>query len=167
MRNSLSLIPGFTAQVDDLPALRLSPEGIRALPVLTGPRLAVVGRFGPKCRDCRDFESVVTSNGIVTCTNPVHTQPQPQLPMRPTPHERDGRQEPRRSPPARAPRCWSADRRARRHRHHGRHPGPRRQRGAAPRAGGRRGRRPRRRCSRRDRARPSGRLTFPYLDPGG
>lgn len=93
MRNSLSFIPGANVAVDDLPALRLSPEGIRALPVLTGPRLAVVGRIGPKCRDCRDFESVVTRNGVVTCDNPVHAETKLQLPMRPTPHERYGRQD--------------------------------------------------------------------------
>ncbi|WP_328974002.1 hypothetical protein [Streptomyces sp. NBC_00239] len=93
MNQSLSLIPGADITVDDFPALRLSPEGIRALPVLTGPRLAVVGRIGPKCRDCRDFESVVTHTGIVTCDNPVHAETKPQLPMRPTPHERDGRQD--------------------------------------------------------------------------
>ncbi|WP_226966543.1 hypothetical protein [Streptomyces phaeolivaceus] len=94
MRNSLSLLPGVEVKVDDLPALRLSPEGIRALPVVVGPRLAVIGRIGPKCRDCRDFESVVTRNGVVTCDNPVHAETKPQLPMRPTPHERDGRQDP-------------------------------------------------------------------------
>ncbi|MFI7352100.1 hypothetical protein ACIBSR_38340 [Streptomyces sp. NPDC049936] len=93
MNQSRSLIPGFTAQVDDLPALRLSPEGIRALSVLSGPRLAVVGRIGPTCRDCRDFETVVTRTGIVTCDNPVHAETKPQLPLRPTPHERDGRQD--------------------------------------------------------------------------
>lgn len=90
---STSLIPGAEVQVDDLPALRLSPEGIRALPVLAGPRLAVIGRIGPKCRDCRDFERVVTRHGVVTCDNPVHAETKPQLPMRPTPHERDGRQD--------------------------------------------------------------------------
>jgi hypothetical protein len=93
VNQSLSLTPGATVTVDDLPALRLSPEGIRALPVLTGPRLAVVGRIGPKCPDCRDFESVVTRAGIVTCDNPVHAETKPQLPMRPIPHERDGRQD--------------------------------------------------------------------------
>jgi hypothetical protein len=93
VRNSLSLIPGADITVDDVPALCLSPEGIRALPVLAGPRLAVVGRIGPKCRDCRDFESVVTRTGVVTCDNPVHAGDKPQLPMRPTPHERDGRQD--------------------------------------------------------------------------
>lgn len=93
MRNSLSLIPGAEVTVDDLPALCLSPEGIRALPVLAGRRLAVVGWIGPKCRDCRDFESVVTRNGVVTCDNPVHAETKPQLPVRPTPHERDGRQD--------------------------------------------------------------------------
>lgn len=104
MRHSLSLIPGFTVQVDDLPALRPSPEGIPALPVVAGPRLAVAGRLGPKCRDCRDFESVVTSTGVVTCDNRVHAEARPQLPMRPTPHERDGRQ----APPAQPTRPRSA-----------------------------------------------------------
>ncbi|MFD5906543.1 hypothetical protein ACFWHG_34290 [Streptomyces microflavus] len=93
MKHSRSLIPGAMVVVDDLPALDLSPEGIRALSVLAGPRLAVVGRIGPKCRDCRDFESVVTHNGVVTCDNPVHAETQPQLPLRPSPHERDGRQD--------------------------------------------------------------------------
>ena len=93
MRHSLSLIPGADITVDDLPALRLSPEGIRALPVISGPRLAVIGRIGPKCRDCRDFERVVTRTGVVICDNPVHAEANPPLPMRPTPHERDGRQD--------------------------------------------------------------------------
>jgi hypothetical protein len=93
VRNSLSLIPGADITVDDIPALRLSPEGTRALPVLAGPRLAVVGRIGPKCRNCRDFERVVTRNGVVTCDNAVHAEDKPALPMRPTPHERDGRQD--------------------------------------------------------------------------
>ncbi|WP_438297776.1 hypothetical protein [Streptomyces sp. HUAS TT7] len=93
MIQSLSLIPGAEVKVDDLPALCLSPEGDRALSVISGPRLALVGRLGPKCRDCRDFESVVTRTGIVTCDNPVHAETKPQLPMRPTPHERDGRQD--------------------------------------------------------------------------
>ncbi|MFJ2406656.1 hypothetical protein ACIOUE_35755 [Streptomyces xanthochromogenes] len=94
MIQSLSLIPGFTVQVDDLPALRLTPEGIRALPVLAEPRLAVAGHSGPKCRDCRDFESVVTRSGVITCPNLVHAEAKPALPMRPTPHERDGRPDP-------------------------------------------------------------------------
>ncbi|GAA2110654.1 hypothetical protein [Streptomyces synnematoformans] len=100
MSHSLSLIPGIEIEVDDFPAVRLSPEGDRALPVVAGPRLAVVGRIGPKCRECRDFEAVVTRTGIVTCDSPVHatTQPPP-LPIRPTPHERDGRQEPPPVPP--------------------------------------------------------------------
>ncbi|MFD3907878.1 hypothetical protein ACFXOL_10785 [Streptomyces californicus] len=92
MNQSLSLIPGAEVKVDDLPALRLSPEGDRALPVIAGPRLALVGRIGPKCRDCRDFVTVVTRNGVMTCDNPVHAEDKPQLPLRPTPHERDGRQ---------------------------------------------------------------------------
>lgn len=49
-------------------------------------------KFG-KCRDCHGFESVVTRTGVVTCDNPVHAETKPQLPMRPTPHERDGRQD--------------------------------------------------------------------------
>lgn len=101
VRNSLSLLPGVEVKVDDLPALRLSPEGVRVLPLLTGPRLAVVGRIGPRvrCGDCRDFEAVVTRNGVVTCSSPVHATTQPPLPIRPTPHERDGRQEPPQAPP--------------------------------------------------------------------
>ena len=94
MRNSLSLISRADIKVDDMPALRLSPEGVRALPVISGPRLAVAGRIGFRCRDCRDFERVVTRTGVVTCSNSVHAETKPQLPMRPTPHERDGRQEP-------------------------------------------------------------------------
>ncbi|MFD8026136.1 hypothetical protein ACFV6G_37695 [Streptomyces lavendulae] len=101
MNQSLSILPGIDLQVDDLPALRLSPEGERALPVVAGPRrLAVTGFIGAKCRDCRDFESVVTQNGIAVCDNAAHTDAQPPvLPMRPTPHERDGRQpEPQQQP---------------------------------------------------------------------
>lgn len=81
--------------VDDMPALRLSPEGVQALPVIVGPRLAVTGRIGPRCRDCRDFERVVTRAGVAVCDNPVHAKDKdrPQLPTRPIPHERDGRQE--------------------------------------------------------------------------
>ncbi|MGP3691165.1 hypothetical protein ACTVZO_41965 [Streptomyces sp. IBSNAI002] len=100
MNKSLSILPGITLQVDDLPALRLSPEGERALPVVAGPRrLAVTGRIGAQCRDCRDFERVVTRNGIAVCDNDAHTEAKPPvLPMRPTPHERDGRTEPQQQP---------------------------------------------------------------------
>ncbi|MCQ8194674.1 hypothetical protein [Streptomyces rugosispiralis] len=95
MSNSLSLIAGVDIKVDDLPALSLSPEGVRALPVISGPRLAVTGRIGPKwkCGDCRDFERVITRTGVAICTSPVHAADKPKLPMRPTPHERDGRQD--------------------------------------------------------------------------
>ncbi|WP_431776268.1 hypothetical protein [Streptomyces cucumeris] len=94
MSNSLRLFTGIDLTVDDMPALRLSPEGDRALPVIAGPRLAVTGRIGPKwkCRDCRDFERVITRTGVANCTNTVHAETKPPLPMRPTPHERDGRQ---------------------------------------------------------------------------
>ena len=34
VNQSLSILPGIDLQVDDLPALRLSPEGLRALPVV-------------------------------------------------------------------------------------------------------------------------------------
>ncbi|MFI9031147.1 hypothetical protein [Streptomyces sp. NPDC053560] len=104
MSNSLSRYAGFDIEVDDKGALRLSPESIPAQPLISGPRLAVVGRIGPRytCSNCRDFKSVVTRNGVVYCDNPVHNQDKPQLPMRPTPHERDGREpvsEPGRSHP--------------------------------------------------------------------
>ncbi|MFI5987103.1 hypothetical protein ACIBEA_40340 [Streptomyces sp. NPDC051555] len=93
MNQSLSLLPGIDLKVDDLPALRLSPEGERAFPVVAGPRrLAVTGRIGAKCRDCRDFESVITQAGTVLCKSTAHAEPKPALPTRPTPHERDGRQ---------------------------------------------------------------------------
>ncbi|WP_052808981.1 hypothetical protein [Streptomyces natalensis] len=46
----------------------------------------------PTCLDCRDFEAVVTRNGVVTCPNTVHSEAKPPLPLRPQPHERDGRQ---------------------------------------------------------------------------
>ncbi|MBT2469337.1 hypothetical protein J7E97_16000 [Streptomyces sp. ISL-66] len=100
MNQSLSILPGITLQVDDLPALRLSPEGERALSVVAGPRrLAVTGRIGATCRDCRDFESVVTRTGTAVCDNAVHSKAKTPLPMRPTPHERDGRQpEPQQQP---------------------------------------------------------------------
>ncbi|MFJ2922892.1 hypothetical protein [Streptomyces sp. NPDC087307] len=93
MRNSLSFIPGATVTVDDLPALRLSPEGQPALPLISSPPLVVVGRIGVRCSDCRDFERVVTRTGVANCGNPVH-EPRSPLPVRPQPHERDGRQEP-------------------------------------------------------------------------
>ncbi|MEV5348954.1 hypothetical protein [Streptomyces achromogenes] len=93
MSKSLSLSATTVIEVDDLPALRLSPEGTPALPLITGPRLAVIGRIGPKCRTCRDFERVVTRTGTVVCPDSVHAETKPQLPLRPTPHERDGRQD--------------------------------------------------------------------------
>ncbi len=49
-------------------------------------------QFG-KCRDCHGFQRVVTRTGVITCSNSVHAETRPQLPMRPTPHERDGRQD--------------------------------------------------------------------------
>lgn len=66
----------------------------------SGTRLVLVGKKGPafdapaapKCSDCRDFERVVTRDGVAICDNPVHAENKPQLPLRPTPHERDGRQ---------------------------------------------------------------------------
>ncbi|WP_240152299.1 hypothetical protein [Streptomyces mobaraensis] len=91
MRKSRSFIPGITIEVDDLPAVQLSPEGHRALALLSGPRLAVIGRTGPKCCDCRDFERVVTRTGVAVCPSPVHNDSRPPLPTRPMPHERDGR----------------------------------------------------------------------------
>ncbi|MCX4886006.1 hypothetical protein [Streptomyces sp. NBC_00847] len=50
-------------------------------------------KFG-KCRDCHGFERVVTQTGVAICDNPMHAETKPQLPTRPTPHERDGRQNP-------------------------------------------------------------------------
>ncbi|MFF1399404.1 hypothetical protein ACFVZD_37100 [Streptomyces sp. NPDC058287] len=47
--------------------------------------------FG-KCRACHGFDTVTTQTGIAVCANPMHSQDRPALPMRPTPHERDGRQ---------------------------------------------------------------------------
>ncbi|MCX4462424.1 hypothetical protein OOK58_59130 [Streptomyces sp. NBC_01728] len=94
MNKSLSTFLGIDLTVDDKSALRLSPEGTPALPLISGPRLAVVGRIAPRvrCSDCRDFEAVMTRNGVATCPSPAHSETNPQLPMRPTPHERDGRQ---------------------------------------------------------------------------
>lgn len=89
MLHSPSRIGGFTMLVDDKAALRLSPEGIPALPLISGPRLAVIGRLGPECRDCRDFQTVVTRTGRVSC-HCVRSEDKPTLPLRP--HERDGRQ---------------------------------------------------------------------------
>lgn len=100
MRNSLSTLPGIDLTVDDKAGPRLSPEGTVALPLIPGPRLAVIGRIAPRvrCSDCRDFEAVVTHDGLVTCPSPVHNDTRPPLPVRPTPHERDGRQEPQSAP---------------------------------------------------------------------
>ncbi|NMI63136.1 hypothetical protein [Streptomyces sp. RLA2-12] len=94
MNKSLSTFPGIDLTVDDKSALRLSPEGTPALPLISGPRLAVVGRIAPRvrCSDCRDFEAVMTRNGVATCLSPAHSGTNPPLPMRPTLHERDGRQ---------------------------------------------------------------------------
>ncbi|MET9676401.1 hypothetical protein ABZY68_25400 [Streptomyces sp. NPDC006482] len=86
---SRSLIPNARVEVLDLPALR-SPD-FHEQTIVTGPRLALAGRITPVCRDCSNFEHVVTLAGAVTCTNPVHAKDKPKLPMRPTPHERDGR----------------------------------------------------------------------------
>lgn len=96
MRKSLSTFAGIDLTVDDKAALRLSPEGVPALPLISGPRLAVIGRIAPRirCSDCQDFEAVVTRTGLVTCPNPVHSETRPPLPVRPQPHERDGRQDP-------------------------------------------------------------------------
>lgn len=100
MNKSLSLIPVTDSKVDDKAALRLSPEGNPALALIVGPRLAVTGLIGPRCRDCRDFQIVVTRNGIKACRCLARGEVnRPPLPMRPIPHERDGRQEP--SQPAR------------------------------------------------------------------
>ncbi|MFF4607781.1 hypothetical protein ACFY12_34210 [Streptomyces sp. NPDC001339] len=94
MNQSLSLIPATDIKVDDKAALRLSPEGNPALALIVGPRLAVTGLIGPRCRDCRDFQTVVTRNGIENCRCLVLGEvDRPPLPMRPTPHERDGRQD--------------------------------------------------------------------------
>uniref|UniRef100_A0AAU1M5V1 Uncharacterized protein n=1 Tax=Streptomyces sp. NBC_00148 TaxID=2903626 RepID=A0AAU1M5V1_9ACTN len=98
MRNSLSTFPRIDLTVDDKAAVRLSPEGQPALPLISGPRLAVIGRIGVRCSDCRDFEAVVTRNGVVTCPSPVHSESRPPLPVRPQPHERDGRQDQSPSP---------------------------------------------------------------------
>ncbi|MFE5730251.1 hypothetical protein ACFQ7A_04965 [Streptomyces sp. NPDC056528] len=89
-------IPGARVEVHDLPLFQ-SPERLRVPSAVVLPRLAVVGRITRRvCSDCMGFERVVTLAGPVTCSNPVHTEPasKPSLPMRPTPHERDGRQEP-------------------------------------------------------------------------
>ncbi|MGW1043664.1 hypothetical protein [Streptomyces sp. NPDC002547] len=76
------------------------------VPTLNGTFVVAVGKKGPafdapavdapaspSCTDCADFECVVTRTGLVTCDNPVHAETKPQLPLRPTPHERDGRQD--------------------------------------------------------------------------
>ncbi|MFD8621734.1 hypothetical protein [Streptomyces sp. NPDC059513] len=88
MKHPLSTLPRIDLVVDDKAALRLSPEGLPALPLISGPRLAVTGRIAPRirCSDCHDFEAVVTRNGVVTCPSPAHSEARPQ------PHERDGRQ---------------------------------------------------------------------------
>ncbi|WP_105974724.1 hypothetical protein [Streptomyces geranii] len=78
----------------------------------SGTRLILVGKMGPafdapaapNCSDCHDFERVITLAGVAICDNPVHAENRPQLPMRPTPHERDGRQ----NPPAQPTRPRSA-----------------------------------------------------------
>ncbi|MFJ2833616.1 hypothetical protein ACIPC1_39765 [Streptomyces sp. NPDC087263] len=59
MLNSVSRFTGFAINVDDKAALRLSPEGNPAAPLIDGPRLAVVGKIGPSCRACRDFQTVM------------------------------------------------------------------------------------------------------------
>ncbi|MEV8590887.1 hypothetical protein AB0424_28505 [Streptomyces sp. NPDC051180] len=88
---SKSLIPAARVEVLDLPALR-SPD-FHEQTAVTGARLVVVGRIAPMCRDCLGFERVVTHTGVVLCVNPMHAKDKPKLPMRPTPHERDGRQD--------------------------------------------------------------------------
>lgn len=94
MNQSLSLIPATELKVDDKAALRLSPEGNPALALIVGPRLAITGLIGPRCRDCRDFQTVVTKHGTASCHCLAQGEvTRPPLPMRPTPHERDGRQD--------------------------------------------------------------------------
>ncbi|MFF0430318.1 hypothetical protein ACFYUJ_38900 [Streptomyces sp. NPDC004520] len=93
---SFPTIPGGRVEVHDLPLFQ-SPERIRVQSTSATPRLAVIGRITRRaCDDCQGFERVITLAGPVTCANPVHAEPapKPSLPMRPTPHERDGRQEP-------------------------------------------------------------------------
>ncbi|MCQ4045816.1 hypothetical protein ACFOSC_27940 [Streptantibioticus rubrisoli] len=99
-------MPATEIKVDDKAALRLSPEGMPALALIVGPRLAVSGLIGPRCRDCRDFQTVVTKAGTVSCHCLTRGEvDRPPLPVRPEPHERDGRQsapaEPARGPHAR------------------------------------------------------------------
>ncbi|MEU5547182.1 hypothetical protein AB0G85_33200 [Streptomyces sioyaensis] len=79
---------------------RISPYQVAmSAPAVLSPTryILTAGTWGPavkrpKCSDCRDFEEVVTRNGVVTCSNPVHSEAKPPLPLRPQPHERDGRQ---------------------------------------------------------------------------
>ncbi|MGW3491542.1 hypothetical protein [Streptomyces sp. NRRL F-5630] len=95
MHQFLSYTPRVTLRVDDRAALRLSPEGIPALPLISGPRLAVIGRISPRvrCADCADFQVAVTQYGPVAChCAAAQKDPRPPLPVRPQPHERDGRQ---------------------------------------------------------------------------
>ncbi|MGD6757292.1 hypothetical protein [Streptomyces sp. BH105] len=75
-------------------------------PTPNGTRMVLVGKKGPlfdvaptapaerpDCPDCDGFDTVVTRRGIAVCANPLHHADRPALPMRPTPHERDGRTE--------------------------------------------------------------------------
>lgn len=96
MKQSLSLMARIDITVDAKAAMRLSPEGIPAQPLIAGPRVVITGRIKPRvrCSDCSDFERVVTRTGVVTCPSPVHNEDsRPPLPVRPQPHERDGRQD--------------------------------------------------------------------------
>lgn len=68
MTHSLSPFAGFSIQVDDPAALPMSPDSTPAKVLIPGPRLAVIGRSGPTCKDCRDFQTVVTRDGRVSCS---------------------------------------------------------------------------------------------------
>ncbi|MER6138305.1 hypothetical protein [Streptomyces sp. NPDC001815] len=111
MRNSVSRASGFSIKValgaPTVTGRRLFVSGKRG-PAFTAPTAS------PACTDCRDFQTVIVrqrrSIVSVDCTacasdNDMPTRiptgsPQPsvsmagnpKLPLRPTPHERDGRQ---------------------------------------------------------------------------
>ncbi|MFD0655575.1 hypothetical protein ACFQ2Y_50925 [Streptomyces malaysiensis subsp. malaysiensis] len=82
-----SRLSGFAMKVDVTVMPIVSPDSAPAPARTGGPRLAAAGRIGPKCRDCRDFVSVVTRTGVAVCTNSVHAdaEAKPPLPMRPDP----------------------------------------------------------------------------------